>query len=497
MIAAAATISVVYPHMNSIGGDGFWLISKAGEAPIAIDAAGVALVSAHRRRYGPALPTRGPGACITLPGTVAGWQLARNLAPQLSRRKSVPLKELFSPAIEYAEQGVPVSASLKAASQKIQKDILNFDKPDVFASLNETYLDPVLKQSAESVKNPALATTFDQLARRGLEDFYSGELAQNIVNAAAALRVDISSDELAVYKAVQCEPLTTPLSLAQLYNLPAPTQGLASLVILALFDRLYQKNMDEEALVHCLVEATKQAFILRDNMLADPEITQGAEKQLLEAGYLDALAKKISQQALPWPQSGPPGDTVWMGCVDQDGLMVSFIQSLYWEFGSGLLLKDSGIIWNNRGSSFSLDPEHPNVIAPGKKPLHTLNPAYAAFEDGRRLVYGCMGGEGQPQTQAALFSRYAYLEQSLATAIANDRWLLGRTWGESSTDLKLEPGLGLRIADGLRARGHEVNVLHKVSETMGHAGGICLLPNGEIECANDPRSDGLAVSNHI
>ena len=199
------------------------------------------------------------------------------------------------------------------------------------------------------------------------------------------------------------------------------------------------------------------------------------------------------QRALPWPEPSIHGDTVWMGAADAQGRMVSYIQSVYWEFGSGVVLADTGICWQNRGSSFSLDPRSHLALAPYKKPFHTLNPAHARFDDGRLMVYGNMGGDGQPQSQSAVFSRYAMYGQPLQAAVSAPRWLLGKTWGQETTTLKFEDRFDPAVMQALRDAGHDVEMLDGYSDTMGHAGAIVRLANGLYLGAADPRSDGLVA----
>jgi gamma-glutamyltranspeptidase/glutathione hydrolase len=182
-----------------------------------------------------------------------------------------------------------------------------------------------------------------------------------------------------------------------------------------------------------------------------------------------------------------------MGVIDKDGVAVSFIQSIYHEFGSGIVLPESGVNWQNRGCSFSLDPQSRNPLTPGRKPFHTLNPALALFDDGRAMVYGNMGGDGQPQSQSAVFSRIAMFGMNPQAAISAPRWLLGRTWGQASDTLKLESRFAPETVAALRALGHEVDVLGAWDETMGHAGAIVRHPDGTLEGGNDPRSDGAAA----
>jgi gamma-glutamyltranspeptidase/glutathione hydrolase len=182
-----------------------------------------------------------------------------------------------------------------------------------------------------------------------------------------------------------------------------------------------------------------------------------------------------------------------MGVMDSSGLAVSFIQSIYHEFGSGVVLPGTGITWQNRGAAFSLDPDHLLALAPGKQPFHTLNPAAARLKDGRTLVYGAMGGDGQPQTQAAIFTRHVIQGLPLQQAVSAPRWLLGRTWGQSSDSLKLEGRFDDETVLMLRLWGHEVELLPDFSESVGHAGAIVRHSNGMFEGASDPRSNGSAA----
>jgi gamma-glutamyltranspeptidase/glutathione hydrolase len=217
---------------------------------------------------------------------------------------------------------------------------------------------------------------------------------------------------------------------------------------------------------------------------------------LLDDGAaLDAMAMRIDPaRALPWPRLSAAGDTVWFGAVDGRGQTVSVIQSTYFEFGSGIVLPRTGITMQNRGSSFRLAADDWNALRPGRKPFHTLNPALARFDDGRVMSYGTMGGEGQPQTQAAIFTRYARLGVPLQQAISAPRWLLGRTWGEDSTTLKLEDRFDPALYEALRAAGHAVELVEPFTAMMGHAGALVRHPDGRIDGASDPRSDGAALA---
>ncbi len=493
MIAAAATIAVVYPHMNSLGGDGFWLIQKPGEKPVGIDACGYAGSKATLDFYSQTgIPNRGGGAAITLAGTIAGWQLARQWQ---GKKASLPLRRLLEPAQHLANDGITVTESLQSASQKTFGDLKTIEG---FAGI---YLDNGQPLTAgKTLANKPLANLIEHLYCSDIEldDFYRGDISRVLSDGLAANNSPITREDLSEYNAQLVTPLTTKTSKGQLFNMVAPTQGLASLIILALYDRVYQSSWSEAERVHHLVECTKQAFILRDQAIADPARMQKSAQDYLTEDKLTSMASAVSgNRAAPWPKPAEPGDTVWMGALDKDGTLVSFIQSVYWEFGSGLVLPGTGLVWNNRGISFNLDANHHNHLAPGLKPLHTLNPALALLDDGRRFSYGTMGGEGQPQTQAALFTRHIYEKIPLPDAIAQDRWLLGRTWGESSNNLKLEHDLFDRIGNTLQKLGHETVSVTSGSEMMGHAGGIILSPNNDLQVATDPRSDGAALFSNI
>jgi gamma-glutamyltranspeptidase/glutathione hydrolase len=482
-VAVAATLAVVYPHMTGIGGDGFWVIREPDGRVHSIHGCGGAAASADLALYAghEAVPTRGPLAANTVAGTISGWAAALEGG-------TLPLERLLRDAIRHAENGVTVTAG-GAAIAAAKGDELRV-QPGAYARVFEPAGRPLAQ--GDTLKQPLLAATLRTLAANGLEDFYTGELAALIAQDLATVGSPVSAEDLAAHRPSRPEPLTTRIAGAQLYNSTPPTQGFASLVILALFDRLIATAPDSFAHVHGLVEATKQAFLLRDVHVGDPQHTPYDFQGLLgDPAALDKLAARIDpERALPWPQPPQWGDTCWFGAADSEGRVVSAIQSTYFEFGSGLVLPQTGITWQNRGSSFRLAESGWNALKPGRKPFHTLNPALAVFDDGRVMAYGTMGGEGQPQTQAALFTRYARYGIDLQQAISAPRWLLGRTWGEQSTTLKLEDGFDEAVYARLIDAGHDVERIGPLTATMGHAGAIVRLPEGGLQGATDPRSDG-------
>ena len=491
MVAAASTIAVVYPHMNAIGGDGFWLIHEPGQPPVAIEACGPAAALATPAFYAgqAAIPARGATAALTVAGTIGGWQRALEVSAGWGGR--LPLTRLLGDAIRHANDGIVVTTSQAAlTAQKL--DGLK-DAPG-FAS---TYLiDGRPPRPGEVLRQPALGRTLAQLAERGLDDFYRGELAERLGAGLARVGSPLRTSDLAAYRARFVEPLSVRLDDSTVYNLPPPTQGLSTLMILGLFERLGVTEGEGFAHVHGLVEATKRAFRVRERVVTDPQRAPADPRGFLIPATLDELAADIDPaRALPWPEPTKPGDTIWMGVIDARGRAVSFIQSVYWEFGSGTVVGDTGVCWQNRGTSFSLDPAALNTLAPGMKPFHTLNPSLALFDDGRVMPLGTMGGEGQPQTQAAVFTRYARFGQTLQQAVTAPRWLLGRTWGDVSTTLKLESRFDPALVQALHDAGHAVECLPEAySDTMGHAGALLRHPTGVIEGAADPRSDGAVAA---
>lgn len=489
MVAAAATIAVVYPHMNAVGGDGFWLIAEPGRAPFGIDAAGWSAEAATPEYYAAqgldGIPARGPMAALNAGGTVAGWAGALRAAGG-----KMPLARLLEDAIHHAGNGVPVTQGQEDLTREKLAEL-----KDVPGFADVYLVDGDAPRVNSVLKFPALAGTLARLAKVGLDDFFTGETAR--ANAAYLEQVGspLRFADFEGYQARKVDALEVTLKSGTVYNMPPPTQGISSLMILALFDRLGITGGESFEHVHGLVEATKQAFILRNAHLTDLKDMDVDPKSWLADAFLDGLAAKIdTQTALAWPQPTKPGDTIWMGAVDGDGRAVSFIQSIYWEFGSGVTVPDTGVLFQNRGHGFTLDPGHSNVLAPRKRPFHTLNPAMARLKDGRVLTYGTMGGEGQPQTQAAVYSRYVMFDQPLQQAVTAPRWLLGRTWGEDSTSLKLESRFDPALVDALRAAGHAVDVVDPFTSIMGHAGAISRHPDGLLEGASYPRSDGAVAA---
>ncbi|HKV45148.1 MAG TPA: gamma-glutamyltransferase [bacterium] len=502
-IASAATIAVVYPHMNSLGGDNFWLIYNARErrvrALLACGTAGAACtIDAYRARGHAEIPRRGPLAANTVPGAVDGWWEAHGYA-RLSLDGREPFGALLADAVHYAASGFPVTPSQETWTRKnIGPHSGRFGHLEALDGFARTFLRPDGSAYARGDRFalPELARTLGEVARDGRDAFYRGPLAGRIC---AALRRGgglLSEGDFAGYRSRWAEPLSIVYRGWTVCNTPPPTQGLTSLQILNIIERypIAEWGDQSAAYYHLMVEAAKQAFVDRDAWIADPEFHRVPVDDLLSKSRARVQAAAIDPdraraQAAPRPAGG---DTVWLGAVDAAGNAVSLIQSIYFDFGSAVVA--DGVVLQNRGSAFSLDPAHPNALAPGKRPFHTLNPAMALRDQVPELVYGTMGGEGQPQTQAAVLTRVLDMGMDVQAAIDAPRWLYGRTWGDPTAKLSLESRVPSRIIDDLGRRQHDVQVVGAWDDRMGHAQAIWIDPRTGIRHGGaDPRGDGLAA----
>jgi gamma-glutamyltranspeptidase/glutathione hydrolase len=492
MVAMAATIAVVYPHMNAIGGDGFWVVREPGGRVRAIEACGptgsLATAARYRGLGYDAIPFRGPEAAVTVAGTVGGWGLALEYARSLGGRTELP--DLLADAIRLAKEGCEVSAS-ELRTEPNQREAL-WEAPGFAATFG---FDGKPPKAGDVRRNPKLADTLSHLASAGLDDFYRGDVGREIGADLERLGMPVTRGDYAAYRAVAREPLEARLRGATAYNKAPPTQGLAALLILGIYERLGITGREGVRHHHGLIEATKRSFRIRDRVVTDhARLRHDPQAFLTPEIFVREAAAIDMSRAARFPSATDGGDTVWMGAIDAQGLAVSFIQSVYWEWGSGCVLPATGVLLQNRGASFSLDPAAVNPLEPGRRPFHTLNPALAAFDDGRVLAYGSMGGDGQPQFQAQLYTRYADLGEGLGQAVDAPRWLLGRTWGSASTSLKMENRFDPEIIDGLMRLGHEVEIVPAAySDGLGHAGMLVKhRRDGRVEAMHDPRSDGGA-----
>ncbi|HEY7040555.1 MAG TPA: gamma-glutamyltransferase family protein [Methylomirabilota bacterium] len=497
-IAAAATIAVVYPHMNGLGGDNLWLIYDARSQRLrALTAVGRAARAASiewyaERGISEALPVRGGPAALTVPAAVDGWWQAHEYSR--SRMASpVGWAALLADAIHYAREGFTACEGQRTPPPR-EPDLFGERAPEVVRrSLWPLYHPDALRRGP--LRQRDLARTLEAIRDGGAEVFYRGDLARRLVAAAVAAGSPLAVEDLAEHRSDWAEPLRIAYAEGQVASTPPPTQGISALAVLSMTEGFDVASLLEADYIHLMVEATKLAFEDRDRHLTDPAFMRVPAADLLAPERLQSRAGLISRERVRRAQPAAPagGDTIALVTADEQGNAVSLIQSLYFTFGSGLMAGDTGVVLQNRGSFFSLDPGHVNALAPGKRTLHTLIPAMY-LEGGRpRFVYGTMGGEGQPQTQAAILTRRLFRRFGPQAAIEAPRWLYGRTWGTASRALSLEGRYSTELARDLSGRGHEVTMGGEWDDLFGHAHGIWIAPEGGFMGGSDPRADGGAL----
>lgn len=504
-IAANATLCVVYPHMAGLGGDGFWLVKGPGDDDVrALNASGPAGRNATREYYRDEgvdeIPPRGPLAAVTVPGVVDGWRRVHEEYGDLD------WAELFEDAIHHAREGTAVARSVA--------DWLLEDVPVLseHPSSGDIFLDNGRpRREGEIMIQEDLADSLELIAEEGArEAFYEGSIAERIVEDLGERGSPLVTEDFAEFTADWVEPLSTTYRGYTAYEFPPNTQGFAALQILNLIEGFDVESWGDGSTdyYHHLAEAVKVAFADRDEWLTDPEFVDIPLDRLTSKEYADERRGLISSDsALDMVDVKPGiefdeqdrtadagGDTCYFCAVDDDGLAVSAIQSIYHDFGSAVIGGDTGLIMQNRGSFFSLDESHPNRLEPGKRTFHTLIPAMLCEDGEPRLVYGTMGGEGQPQTHAAMVTRLVDFGYDVQQAIEAPRWLMGRTWGTESRDLSLEGRISDEVMRELRMRGQPVKPLTDWNDNMGHAQAIRIdEETGWLEGGADPRGDGSAL----
>ena len=491
-IAASAALNVVYPILCGTGGDLFMLVWDAKSAGLhALDAAGRAgsraSIEAVRAAGHAAMPQRGAMA-VSVPGVVDGWAMASERFGRLG------LAAALQPAIGYAEQGVPATPYLAERLAFVARQPwIHQSWLDVYAPRGRT------PASGEILRVPELGRTLRLVAEQGRDVFYAGEVA---AATAAFLEREggfVTRDDLAAHRGRWVEPLSIEFHGYSIYEMPPPTQGVTALQALKLSEPLPLGPEPLDATtVHLLVEAKKLAFADRAAQLADPDCMRVAPAALLDEAYLAQRRRQIDPaQAAVSPAAVSAGDTIYLCAADGEGNAVSLIQSNYMGVGSGLVVPGYGVELHNRGCFFSLDPTHPNALGPGRQPLHTLIPSMA-FKDGRpAVVFGTMGGDGQPQTHLQVYTAmlaYGLIEDPQA-AIELPRWVHGRGLPGDPPELVLEGRFPAETAARLRELGHEVTITEDWSSLMGHAHAITIdRQSGVLRGAADPRADSLAAA---
>jgi gamma-glutamyltranspeptidase/glutathione hydrolase len=488
-IATVAALCVTYPHFCGLGGDAFLLVSD-GQGRVQT-LSGIGQAAANVRGYAGSIPVRGPRSALTTAATVDALGQALTISKS-EWAGTQSWSALLAPAIHMARQGFEISES--------ERFWLNFRLAEA-ASLPDIYRTYLHQGQVPPVgfvrKQSALANTLETLAERGPRDFYEGQLARCISAGLKEAGSPLTAHDLAQTHARIEPPLSVPYRGGELLAHQPPTQGIATLQIMGLLERfdlaaIAQGSADH---YHLLVEAVKLAFLDRNRLVADPDFRQVPTAQLLSAACLNQQASTINlKQALPWPHPYQHGDTAYVGAADAMGNTVSLLATVYFDWGSGVLVGDTGVVWHNRGAAFSLDPAHPNLLTASKRPFHTLNPGMYRKGGRVQLLYGTQGADGQPQTLAAVLTRLIDYGMDPMEALAAPRFLLGKTFSDATDSLKLEEDVPANVVEDLRQRGHSLSLIAAHSPLMGHPGAIAINPvSGQMTGAHDPRSDGQAI----
>lgn len=496
-IATSAVLAVVYPHMTGLGGDAFWLIHEGHSGAVKFlngggKAAASASLTALRERGMSEIPLRGVvPATLTAPGAVASWTEAHRAHGRL------PLARVLESAITYAREGFPITARLASFIELMRRELAQQ------AEAAALFLpDGAIPAAGAKLANPDLARTLQAIADAGWAGFYRGAVAEELARFSREAGGFFREADLEQQMASWGAPVVGRYRDVEIYNTPPPTQGFSVLEMLNLLEphELHKKDLLGPDRVHLMVQAKQIAYHDRDGVLADPVFAEVPVERLISKAYAAKRRELIDiRTALRWDQvpsyGSLAGDTIYVAAIDGEGNAVSLIQSLYGAFGSCLVAGSTGVVLQNRSAYFSLDPDHPNRLEPGKIPLHTLIVSIAKRDGRLWSVLGCMGADGQPQIQLQLYSAMIDHGLDIQEALEMPRFLSGRFGlGEARDTLHLEGRFPDEIIRELAQRGHIVNRWGAWNEMAGHAHGITIDPqSGILVGGSDPRSDGAAI----
>jgi len=479
-LAAAIALTVVEPTSNGIGSDAFALI-RAGGGLHGLNASGRSPKALPVERFDglQEVPPRGWEA-VTTPGAVSAWV-------KLSQRfGALPFVKLFEPAVRYAREGFLVSPQ---TAQSWQRAVEVYEG---LPSWRETFTSRGRAPGVGEVfKSEDHARTLELIAATKGEAFYRGELAEKVVAHARETGGWLSMEDLAEHEAEEVRPISVDYRGYTLHELPPNGQGLVALVALGMLRHVDVASLpvDSPQWLHMQIEAMKLAFADGRRYIADPDWMDVDTGSLLDEGYLAEGAQSIDTRRAGDPGHGEPrrGGTVYLTAADAAGNMVSYIQSNYMGFGSGIVIPGTGIALQNRGACFTTEAGHPNRIAPGKRPYHTIIPGFVT-KDGRAVMsFGVMGGYMQPQGHVQVMLRMVDHGQNPQAALDAPRWRIG-----SGRQVMIEPGFDARVYEELRRRGHQVTIAE--ARTVAHGGGQVILRLADGYCAaSDLRRDGEAV----
>lgn len=489
-IAANAVLGVVEPMMDGIGGDLFVLYwdAKTGELT-GLNASGSApkgLTPAFLKQQGfTTMPTDGIHT-VTVPGAVRGW------AAMHSRFGKLPWKDLFHDAIAYAEEGAPVAEVIgeawdgSSAAKKLKVD----------AESGKTFLiDGKAPAAGDVFRNPGLGRALRMIAENGPDAFYKGGVAKAILETEHRLGGTMTADDLAAFTPEWVKPISSDYRGWRVYELPPNVQGMAALEMLNIMETApaAPDGADSANEIHLRIEAMKLAYSDLRRYNADPRFSDVPVNQIISKDYARKRAALIDPtKANCAVEPGQPlfGDTTYLTVVDRDGNIASWIQSISALFGSGVTVDDMGIMLHNRGAGFSLDPKSPNILAGGKRPFHTIIPAFAEKGD-LHVGFGIMGGPNQPLAHAQFVSNMVDYGMNVQAALEFPRFTKSNANG---CDVLIESRVPASSLQKLSERGHELRIRREYTVEMGR--GQAILHNSKTKvnyAASDPRADGEAI----
>jgi gamma-glutamyltranspeptidase/glutathione hydrolase len=492
-VATAAVLNVVEPMSTGVGGDCFALYYEARSGSVtALNGSGrapAALTLEDLRNEGMSVIPDNSAHAVTVPGTVRGW------ADLLARHGRMSLVDVLTPAIHYAEQGYPVSPLIAESWQHTAHVFHSVDAPhDYLPNDNPPEIGSV-------VRLPTLARTLRAISEDGPAAFYEGPIAEAIATRVQAAGGRMTAEDLKAHRSTWDEPISVDYRGVRVYECPPNGQGLAALLALNLLQGLEGAPLHRKqsaARLHLMIEAMRLAFADARHYVADPAFAPAPLDYLLSDAYTAERRALISQERanleLTYGTPIAADDTVYLTVVDQEGNACSFINSLYAGFGSGMVVRDYGIVLQNRGALFSLDPDHPNCLAPGKRPYHTIIPGMAT-KDGELLAsFGVMGGFMQPQGHLQVLS--ALIDAGMDPQAALDRPRFCVMGGEAAGKVALEKGIDVDVMAYLVGLGHDVVPVGDTDRSLFGGGQIIVRSpeTGVLWGGSDPRKDGAAVA---
>jgi gamma-glutamyltranspeptidase/glutathione hydrolase len=480
-VTAVALLCVIEPAMTGIGGDCFCLVSKPGQPPWGYNGSGRAGAAMRAE----ALIERGITSiagdsihAVTVPGAIDAW------AALLARHGRFGLDRALAPAIRYAEEGFAVAPRV-ATDWALAADKLRADA----GASRHCLSGGQAPKTGDKMRFPALAETFRTIAKGGRDAFYKGAIAEDIAATVAARGGWLTAADLAAHRGDEVTPISANYRGLDVVEIPPSGQGIIALLLLNILENFDLGSLDPSGpeRFHIALEAARLAFVVRDAHLADPAAMRVSPEAMLDRAFAASLAKRIDREKrIAMPKTLTPGsDTTYLTIVDRDRMAVSFINSLFSAFGVGVATEKTGIMLQNRGSGFVVDPAHPNCVAPNKRPLHTIIPALA-MRDGRcEMSFGVMGGAFQGMGHAQVVSNVVDYGMDVQAAID-----LPRIFFEGDKSL-YERSMPAATLDGLKRRGHDL-----APRPLPHGGGQAIRidwDRGVLIGGSDARKDGCAL----